>query len=52
MLSAILDVESNPRNPHELLLQKIYAHINTNLGSSDLTPGSIAAAHYLSLIHI
>ena len=52
MLSAILDVESNPRNPHELLLQKIYAHINTNLGSSELTPSSIAAAHYISVRHL
>ncbi len=52
MLSAILDVECTPRNPHEVLLQKIYAHINANLGSAELTPGSIAAAHYISVRHL
>lgn len=52
MLSAILDVESTPRNPHEMLLQKIFGYINQHLGSADLTPGSIAAAHYISLRHL
>lgn len=52
MLSAILDVENSPRSPHEVLLQKIYAHINTNLGSPTLSPGSIAAAHYISVRHL
>ncbi|MDI6022987.1 helix-turn-helix domain-containing protein [Leucobacter sp. UT-8R-CII-1-4] len=52
MLSAILDVENSPRSPHEVLLQKIYGHINTNLGSPTLSPGSIAAAHYISVRHL
>lgn len=52
MLSAILDVENTSRNPHEVLLQKIYAHISANLGCSTLTPGSIAAAHYISVRHL
>ena len=52
MLSAILDVEHTPRNPHEALLQKIYSYIGANLGSSELSPGSIAAAHYISIRHL
>lgn len=52
MLSAILDVENSPRSPHEVLLQKIYSHINNNLGSPTLSPGSIAAAHYISVRHL
>ena len=52
MLSAILDVEQTPRGPHEVLLQKIYGYINANLGSSELSPGSIAAAHYISVRHL
>ena len=48
MLSAILDVEADSRDPHQLLLQQIYAYINSNLGSPDLSPGSIAAAHFIS----
>jgi len=52
MLSAILDVESEPRSPHEVLLQKVYAYINANLGSPELSPGSIAAAHYVSVRHL
>lgn len=52
MLSAILDVEQTPRNPHEVMLQKIYSYINANLGSPDLSPGSIAAAHYISIRHL
>ncbi len=52
MLSAILDVENSPRSPHEVLLQKIYSHINAHLGSPLLSPGSIAAAHYISVRHL
>lgn len=52
MLSAILDVEAEPRNPHQILLQKIYAYINAHLGSPDLSPRSIAAAHYISTRHL
>lgn len=52
MLSAILDVDSTPRNPHEVLLQKIYAYINAHLASAELSPGSIAAAHYISIRHL
>lgn len=48
MLSAILDVETESRNPHQLLLRKIYAYINANLGSPDLSPTKIAEAHFIS----
>lgn len=52
MLSAILDVDQTPRNPHEVLLQKIYAYVNAHLGTSELSPTSIAAAHFISLRHL
>jgi len=52
MLSAILDVDVDSRNPHQVLLQKIYSYINANLGSAELTPGTIAAAHYISTRHL
>lgn len=52
MLSAILDVEADARDPHQLMLQKIYTYISANLGSSALSPGSIAAAHYISVRHL
>ncbi|WP_314145963.1 helix-turn-helix domain-containing protein [uncultured Leifsonia sp.] len=52
LLSAILDVESTARDPHEELLQKINAYIDANLGSPDLSPRSIAAAHFISLRHL
>lgn len=49
MLSAILDVESQPRTPREVLLQQFHAYIEANLGSPTLSPGSIAAAHFISV---
>ena len=49
MLSAILDVESQPRTPREVLLQQLHAYIEANLGSPTLSPGSIAAAHFISV---
>lgn len=52
MLSAILDVETEPRHPHQQRLQKIYAYIDANLGSPELSPSSIAAAHFISIRHL
>lgn len=52
MLSSILDTDPAHRDPHQVLLQKIYAHIDENLGSPQLSPGSIAAAHYISTRHL
>ncbi len=52
MFSSILDADPVQRDPHQMLLQKIYAHIDRNLASTDLSPGSIAAAHYISTRHL
>lgn len=39
-------------DPREKLLADIHAYIERNLASPDLTPGSIAAAHYISTRHL
>ncbi|MFC7876332.1 helix-turn-helix domain-containing protein [Isoptericola sp. NPDC057391] len=39
-------------DPHEELLGRIRAHIEEHLGSPDLTPASIAAAHFISTRHL
>ncbi|MUL82975.1 MULTISPECIES: helix-turn-helix domain-containing protein [unclassified Mycolicibacterium] len=49
MLAAVLDLETEPRRSHTTLLQRIQEHIVENLGSRDLTPSSIATAHYVSV---
>lgn len=38
-------------DPHRALMQRIRAHIDRNLGA-DLSPASIAAAHYISTRHL
>ncbi|MGN6405585.1 helix-turn-helix domain-containing protein, partial [Sinomonas sp.] len=40
------------RDPHQLLLGRIHDFIETNLGDPDLSPGSIATAHYISTRHL
>ena len=52
LFSSILDADPATRDPHQVLLQKITRHIDTNLASPDLSPGSIAAAHYISTRHL
>ena len=52
MFSSILDADPAQRDPHRVLLQKIYAHIDQNLASPTLSPSSIAAAHYISTRHL
>ena len=52
MLSNILDADPVGRDPHQVLLQKIFTFIETNLASPDLGPNSIAAAHYISTRHL
>ncbi|MEV8273035.1 helix-turn-helix domain-containing protein [Microbacterium sp. NPDC077184] len=39
-------------DPHRALLHRIAEHIEANLGSTALSPGSIAAAHYISTRHL
>ena len=52
MLSSILDADPAHRDPHQVLLPKIYAYIAQNLSSAALSPGTIAAAHYISTRHL
>ncbi|MFD5600078.1 helix-turn-helix domain-containing protein [Leucobacter sp. NPDC058333] len=52
LFSSILDADPGLRDPHQLLLQKITAYVDTNLGNPDLSPNSIAAAHYISTRHL
>lgn len=52
LLSTILDSDPVQRDPHQVLMQKITDYIDANLGSSELSPGSIAAAHYISTRHL
>lgn len=52
LFSSILDAAPGQRDPHQVLLQKIYAYIEQHLSSGDLSPGSIAAAHYVSTRHL
>ncbi|QIM18918.1 helix-turn-helix domain-containing protein [Leucobacter coleopterorum] len=52
MLSSILDADPVQRDPHQVLLQKIYSYVDQNLSSPTLSPGSIAAAHYISTRHL
>lgn len=49
MLSAILDVEGEATDPHQMLLHRINSYIDAHLGSPDLSPSRIASAHYISL---
>lgn len=52
LLSSVLDVRPQQRDPHHLLLRTITQYIDQNLGSASLTPGKIAAAHYISTRHL
>lgn len=52
LFSSILDAHPEQRDPRQVLLQRISSYIDQNLASSDLTPGSIAEAHYISTRHL
>ncbi|GAA1616539.1 helix-turn-helix domain-containing protein [Leucobacter chromiireducens] len=52
LFSSILDTDPARRDPHQILLQKITAHIDQHLASPELSPGSIAAAHFISTRHL
>jgi AraC-like DNA-binding protein len=52
LFSTILDADPGQRDPHQVLLQKIYSYIDLHLASPELSPGSIAAAHYISTRHL
>ncbi|MEJ6488925.1 helix-turn-helix domain-containing protein [Leucobacter sp. USCH14] len=52
LFSSILDTDPAQRDPHQLLLQKMTSYIESHLGDTDLTPSTIAAAHYISTRHL
>lgn len=52
LFSSILDSDAANRDPHQMLLQRVYAYIDNNLGSPDLSPGTIAQAHFVSTRHL
>lgn len=52
LVSGIADTDPVQRDPHHQLLQRIYAYIDDHLASPDLSPGRIAAAHYVSTSHL
>ena len=47
-----LDLDTTSNDPHRALMQRIHAHIDRNLASTDLSPTSIAAAHFISTRHL
>lgn len=52
LFSQVLDVDPDSRDPHQVLLQKIHGYIDEHLADPDLSPSSIAAAHYVSTRHL
>lgn len=52
LFADVLDTMPEHRDPHRMLLQKISGYIDEHLASPDLTPGHIAAAHYISKRHL
>ncbi|RBP62757.1 AraC family transcriptional regulator [Brevibacterium sanguinis] len=51
LLSTVLDVRTQAHDPRQTQLEEVYRYIDENLGA-DLTPGSIAAAHFMSTRHL
>ncbi len=47
-----LGLDQVSADPHRALVQRIRAHIDRNLASTDLGPASIAAAHFISTRHL
>ncbi|MDR2998980.1 MAG: helix-turn-helix domain-containing protein [Microbacterium sp.] len=52
VFSRELGLDENGADPHRALMQRIRAHIDRNLASTDLSPASIAAAHFVSTRHL
>ena len=52
LLSSELDVERLSEDPHRSLMQQIHNFIEAHLGSHELGPTSIAAAHFISTRHL
>ncbi|MCI4657893.1 helix-turn-helix domain-containing protein [Cryobacterium zhongshanensis] len=52
MIANELDTGVAVRDPHRELMQSIHGYIDEHLASSDLGPGQIAAAHFISTRHL
>jgi AraC-like DNA-binding protein len=53
LFNAELDTRSAAsRDPHQMLLARIHDFIEDNLGDPALSPGTIAAAHFISTRHL
>ena len=52
MFANELDFDADPRDSHQLLMQQIRRYIELNLGSPELGPAQIAAAHFISTRHL
>lgn len=47
-----LGLDDLSADPHRALMQRIRGHIDRHLASTDLSPATIAAAHYISTRHL
>jgi len=47
-----LGLDTTASDPHRALLNRIHLYIDENLDSPELSPGTIAAAHYISVRHL
>ena len=47
-----LGLDDLAADPHRALMQRIRGHIDRHLASTELSPASIAAAHYISTRHL
>lgn len=47
-----LGLDDAAADPHRALMQRIRAYIDRNLASTDLSPASIASAHFISTRHL
>lgn len=52
MFANELDFDADPGDSHQLLMQQIRRYIELNLGSPELGPAQIAAAHFISTRHL
>ena len=52
MFANELDLDADPGDSHQLLMQQIRRYIDANLGSPELAPAQIAAAHFISTRHL
>lgn len=52
MFASELDLERSSASPHQALMQRVRGYIDANLASTELGPGQIAAAHFISTRHL